>query len=231
LAIILILLIGLFIFIKNRFTKPIENIVDSITSHTKVKDKVILSLNNELSDISNSYNNLLYQLTKEIDLNRQLLLIDPLTKSYNRKAFENTIIEVISLFNRYNTPFSLILLDIDKFKEINDNYGHLVGDNVLIEMVALITKNIRKTDTLYRVGGEEFFIICKNTMQLDVINIAEKLRETIEKSLNVIENKTVTVSIGVTEVIENDTKDAIYKRVDDNLYFSKNNGRNRVTSD
>lgn len=231
LVIILILLIGLFIFIKNRFTKPIENIVYSITSHTEVEDKTILSLNNELSDISNSYNKLLLQLTKEIDLNKQLQLVDPLTKAYNRKAFEKTMTEVMPSFNRYKIPFSLILLDIDKFKEINDDYGHLVGDHVLIDMVALIIKNIRETDTLYRVGGEEFFIVCKNTVQSDVVIFAEKLREIIEQCLITIEHKTVTVSMGVTEVAENDTKDSIYKRADDNLYFSKNNGRNRVTSD
>ena len=231
LVIILIFLIGLFVFIKNEFTKPIENIVDALTSHTKVKDKTILSSNNELSEISNNYNKLFDKLTEEINLNKQLLLIDPLTKSYNRKAFDNTMTEVLSLFNRYNTPFSVILLDIDNFKQINDNYGHIVGDHVLIEMVNLITKTIRETDSLYRVGGEEFFVICQNTVQPDAITVAEKIRKEIEQSLNVIENKTVTVSIGVTEVTENDTKDSIYKRVDNNLYVSKNNGKNRVTSD
>jgi len=231
LVVTLLLLLSLFLFIKNKFTKPIENIVASITSRTEVTDKTILSLDNELSDISTNYNHLLSQLTKEIDLNKQLLLIDPLTKAYNRKAFDATMIEVLSLFNRYKTAFSLILLDIDNFKQINDTYGHLIGDKVLIELVALIHKNMRQTDKFYRVGGEEFFLICKNTTQSDAIQVAQKLRKTIANSLNIIENRSVTVSIGLTEVIETDTKDSIYKRVDNNLYVSKNSGKNRVTAD
>jgi len=231
LVVTLLLLISLFIFIKQKFTKPIENIVASITSRAEVTDKTILSLENELSDISNNYNHLLSQLTKEIDLNKQLLLIDPLTKSYNRKAFDTTMTEVLSLFKRYKTPFSVLLLDLDNFKQINDTYGHLIGDDVLIELVALINKNIRETDTLYRVGGEEFVIICKKTLQSDALQVAQKIRKTIETSLNIIENRSVTVSIGVTEVTEADTKDTLYKRVDDHLYLSKDNGRNRVTAD
>jgi diguanylate cyclase (GGDEF)-like protein len=89
---------------------------------------------------------------------------------------------------------------------------------------------IRKTDTLYRVGGEEFIIICKNTIKSDAIIIAEKIRKKVEESLNIIENKTITISIGVTEVISDDDENSIYKRVDDNLYMSKNSGKNRVTS-
>ena len=137
---------------------------------------------------------------------------------------------LISLNNRYKTPFSLILFDIDDFKKVNDGYGHLVGDEVLINLVKLVNENIRETDTLYRIGGEEFIIICKNTVKLDAINIAEKLRKKVEESLIVIKNKTITISIGVTEVIENDNENSIYKRVDDNLYISKNSGKNRITA-
>jgi diguanylate cyclase (GGDEF)-like protein len=90
---------------------------------------------------------------------------------------------------------------------------------------------MRNTDTLYRIGGEEFIIICKNTTEPEVIKFAEKLRIKIESSVNIIEEKTITVSIGVTEVFSNDTKDSIYKRVDDNLYHSKNNGKNKVSTD
>ncbi|WP_181403347.1 GGDEF domain-containing protein [Aliarcobacter cryaerophilus] len=220
----------LYVFIKRYFTSPIEKILNSISINKKVDDKQILSLNNELTEISNEYNLLFDKLNEEIDLNKKLLLVDTLTNSYNRKYYVMTMNEVLSLNNRYKMPFSIILFDIDDFKKINDDYGHLVGDKVLINIVKLINEDIRKTDTLYRVGGEEFIIICKNTIKSDAIIIAEKIRKKVEESLNIIENKTITISIGVTEVISDDDENSIYKRVDDNLYMSKNSGKNRVTS-
>lgn len=229
-VILSIFLIILYVFIKRYFTSPIEKILNSISINKKVDDKQILSLNNELTEISNEYNLLFDKLNEEIDLNKKLLLVDPLTNSYNRKYYVMTMNEVLSLNNRYKMPFSIILFDIDDFKKINDGYGHLVGDKVLINIVKLINEDIRKTDTLYRVGGEEFIIICKNTIKSDAIIIAEKIRKKVEESLNIIENKTITISIGVTEVISDDDENSIYKRVDDNLYMSKNSGKNRVTS-
>ena len=229
-VILSIFLIILYVFIKRYFTSPIEKILNSISINKKVDDKQILSLNNELTEISNEYNLLFDKLNEEIDLNKKLLLVDTLTNSYNRKYYVMTMNGLISLNNRYKTPFSLILFDIDDFKKVNDGYGHLVGDEVLINLVKLVNENIRETDTLYRIGGEEFIIICKNTVKLDAINIAEKLRKKVEESLIVIKNKTITISIGVTEVIENDNENSIYKRVDDNLYISKNSGKNRITA-
>ena len=230
LIVISILLLILYMFIKKHFTNPIERILNSISNNKKVDDSIILSLNNELTEISNAYNILFDKLNEEIDLNKKLLLVDTLTNSYNRKYYVMTMNGLISLNNRYKTPFSLILFDIDDFKKVNDGYGHLVGDEVLINLVKLVNENIRETDTLYRIGGEEFIIICKNTVKLDAINIAEKLRKKVEESLIVIKNKTITISIGVTEVIENDNENSIYKRVDDNLYISKNSGKNRITA-
>ena len=229
-VILSIFLTILYVFIKRYFTSPIEKILNSISINKKVDDKQILSLNNELTEISNEYNLLFDKLNEEIDLNKKLLLVDTLTNSYNRKYYVMTMNEVLSLNNRYKMPFSIILFDIDDFKKINDGYGHLVGDKVLINIVKLINEDIRKTDTLYRVGGEEFIIICKNTIKSDAIIIAEKIRKKVEESLNIIENKTITISIGVTEVISDDDENSIYKRVDDNLYMSKNSGKNRVTS-
>lgn len=229
-VILSIFLTIIYVFIKRYFTSPIEKILNSISINKKVDDKQILSLNNELTEISNEYNLLFDKLNEEIDLNKKLLLVDTLTNSYNRKYYVMTMNEVLSLNNRYKMPFSIILFDIDDFKKINDGYGHLVGDKVLINIVKLINEDIRKTDTLYRVGGEEFIIICKNTIKSDAIIIAEKIRKKVEESLNIIENKTITISIGVTEVISDDDENSIYKRVDDNLYMSKNSGKNRVTS-
>lgn len=231
LLIIFILLILMMIFIKKRFTNPIEKILDSMHKSKRVDCSKTISYNNELSELTLKYNDLYDKLKKEIKLNKELTLIDSLTQCYNRKAYDDTINEVLSLFSRYKTPFSLVLLDIDDFKLVNDNYGHNIGDDVLKGLVNIVNSNMRNTDTLYRIGGEEFIIICKNTTEPEVIKFAEKLRVKIESSVNIIEEKTITVSIGVTEVFSNDTKDSIYKRVDDNLYHSKNNGKNKVSTD
>jgi len=231
LVLILILLTLLFFFVQKRFTYPTETISQSLNNSKKIDDKSIITLDNELSDIAKKYNKLFDELQEEIELNKSLTLIDPLTKAYNRKAFDTQMDKIFSLYDRYKIPFSVILIDIDDFKSVNDNYGHYVGDSTLKALVDLVILNIRKIDLLYRIGGEEFFIICENTTIRDASSLAEKLRSKIESSLTVIEEKTITVSIGVSEVVENDTRDFIYKRVDANMYFSKTSGKNRVTSD
>jgi len=230
LFVIVSLLLMFFLFVKNKFTNPIESISEAIAQNKKVTDTEVLSLNNELTEISLKYNALYDKLSDEIALNKSLLLVDPLTHAYNRKAFDDALKNLFSLYKRYQIPFSLILLDIDDFKEINDNYGHLAGDQVLIGLVKIIKKHIRDTDSLYRVGGEEFVIICKNTTKEDALRVAQKVRREVENS-SLITEKKITLSIGVTEVQVQDDKDSIYKRVDENLYTSKNNGKNRVTAD
>jgi diguanylate cyclase (GGDEF)-like protein/PAS domain S-box-containing protein len=154
--------------------------------------------------------------------------IDDLTKLYNKKAYNEKIKENLVLYNRYKTTFSMMVFDIDFFKKINDNYGHIVGDKVLAELGRLIIANIRESDDAFRVGGEEFVVILRNTAIKEAMIVAQKLREVIEKGLRVIKDKVITLSIGVTEVIPGDDVDSIYKRADQYLYQAKNKGRNIV---
>jgi diguanylate cyclase (GGDEF)-like protein len=121
-----------------------------------------------------------------------------------------------------------LIFDIDDFKYINDNYGHTVGDKVLIELCALVQKQIRITDYLFRVGGEEFIILFANTSQKEIRDAVEKLRLTIEKELNVLENRTITVSMGLTQVQAQDTQESIFNRADELLYEAKKKGKNQV---
>jgi len=166
----------------------------------------------------------------ELITNINLTNTDNLTKVKNVKAYKERIDELLSLFERYNTPFSMMLFDIDNFKVINDTYGHRAGDAVLIEMSSLIQKNIRLTDTLFRVGGEEFVILCPNTTLYEAIDVAEKVRKVVESDLHTITNQRITISIGVSEVKIADAEDTLYRRVDGLMYRSKQNGKNRVTS-
>lgn len=169
--------------------------------------------------------------------NRELMesitmsMTDHLTNVKNIKAYKEEIEKLLGLYKRYQIPFSIMILDIDDFKMINDVYGHRVGDKVLIELCDLIQNNIRSSDTLFRVGGEEFVILCQNITLTESLEVAHKIRTAVEQTLSTINDKTITISIGVTEVNANDTEDSIYRRADTLLYDSKNSGKNSVTSD
>lgn len=172
-------------------------------------------------------------LKKEIDDKthkiKEMTYIDPLTKSMNRRSYNIKIEELLSLYSRYTTIFSMIILDIDDFKIINDTYGHRVGDEVLINLVQLIQSNIRQSDFLYRIGGEEFVILLTETSIDQAITVSEKIRKSIETEFKTLKDKTVTISMGISEVIQNDTENTIFTRVDELLYQSKTNGKNQLT--
>ena len=155
--------------------------------------------------------------------------LDGLTGSKNRKAYAENINEHLSLFKRYKNVFSLIIFDIDDFKNVNDTYGHKVGDKVLIELVKIVIKQTRKNDFLFRVGGEEFVIILSETQLESAKIVAENVRSSIEKELCSMNNNMVTISLGLSEVRESDTEDSLYTRTDMLLYESKKLGKNRVS--
>lgn len=167
------------------------------------------------------------ELMESISMN----MTDHLTNVKNVKAYKEEIEKLLELYKRYQIPFSIMILDIDDFKMINDMYGHRVGDKVLIELCALIQNNIRTSDTLFRVGGEEFVILCQNVTLKESVEVAHKIRAAVEQRLSTISDKTITISIGVTEVNATDTEDSIYRRVDALLYDSKHSGKNSVKSD
>ncbi len=173
-------------------------------------------------------------LEKEIEEKTREILqqtyIDPLTDIQNRKAYVKKIDELFNEYKRYATIFSIILIDIDDFKQINDNYGHRAGDNVLIEFARLISSHLRESDFFYRIGGEEFIVLLPHTDLQNGHTLAEKLRKVIEEELTIIKNKTVTISLGLTQVNENDNEDTLYKRVDKFLYDSKTSGKNKVSA-
>lgn len=163
---------------------------------------------------------------------RLLASIDPMTRLYNRRYFTTMAEKILKLARREQNPLSLAILDIDRFKQINDTYGHLTGDRVITALSEKLMSRYRESDLLCRFGGEEFVILMPNT-ELDIATLlAERTRKEIEK-LQVPYNGGVismTVSIGVSQVdLENEeTLDPVLKRADDALYAAKNQGRNRV---
>ena len=153
--------------------------------------------------------------------------IDKLTQIYNRQKTEEILSLEIQKSNQTHHPLSIIMLDIDRFKEINDTYGHKVGDMVLEEFATISKENIRSTDFIGRWGGEEFLIVCPETNSEGAKTLANKLRRALEAhSFSIIVS--MTASFGVAEYNPEEAVNSVMKRADDALYQAKKMGRNRV---
>lgn len=172
----------------------------------------------------------LISIKKKNEKLKNLALTDELTQLYNRKAFNERIYELIEYHKRYSTTFSFLLFDIDHFKSINDDFGHLFGDEVLIKISEVVSSVIRVNDYFFRIGGEEFVILFSDTHIKKALSIAKKIKKSIEQEVNIVKNRKITISIGVTEVQKDDDHDKIFKRVDEYLYEAKNKGRNTIVS-
>lgn len=157
----------------------------------------------------------------------KLSVTDQLTKLYNRVKIEDVFKEEIKHSKRYGNSFSIILLDIDHFKSVNDTYGHDVGDETLKDVAKILKDSVRDTDVIGRWGGEEFMVISSNTTKDEMLIVAEKIRANIEKhEFKVIGKK--TSSFGVSSYKEGDTQESMVKRADEALYEAKKCGRNCV---
>ncbi|ABV36545.1 conserved hypothetical protein [Shewanella sediminis HAW-EB3] len=161
---------------------------------------------------------------KEIE---RLSVTDTLTGLNNRRRLDELFINEFDRFNRYERQFSMILLDVDHFKQVNDKFGHKVGDKVLIEMGEILASSVRKNDLLGRWGGEEFLLICPETSIDGAIDLAEKIRKIIEDT-DFPEIGSVTASFGVTVSIKDDSDEDMFIRADNALYTAKRDGRNCV---
>ncbi len=161
----------------------------------------------------------------------RLANLDSLTGLYNRRVILDRLNERIKYVRRYGEELSLIMLDIDHFKKVNDQYGHLIGDGVLEGIAVLVQRNIRDTDVVGRYGGEEFIIILLKTGLSSALGVAERIRKAIQGAEmkdsegNVF---SVTVSEGVSSYKPAEDERSLISRADDALYRAKENGRNRV---
>lgn len=158
---------------------------------------------------------------------KKIAITDKLTNVFNRLKLDSQMETEMNRVRRFGHGFSIIIIDIDYFKEVNDNYGHQVGDSVLMEMANLLKYYVRDTDTLGRWGGEEFLIICPETKEEGVLKLARNLQKCIEKNtFSTIGSK--TASFGITTYIKGDSTSSMLKRADDALYKAKTTGRNKV---
>ncbi len=176
------------------------------------------------------------QLKKErdqmLDRLQKLAITDGLTHLYNSRHFYTRLEMEISRSIRYGNDLSLLLLDIDLFKNYNDAYGHLEGDKVLIEIGKIIQNCLRQMDSAYRYGGEEFTILLPETKAEDAYTVANRIRKTIEKHKFIPEGKdpvSITISIGITEYCPTEDAATFVQRADKAMYISKQKGRNSIS--
>lgn len=162
-----------------------------------------------------------------------LARIDPLTSTYNRRFLMELGERELERSRRYEVPLSIILLDVDHFKEINDVYGHLAGDRVLIGMSEQLRSCLRSVDIIARFGGDEFIVLLPETSSIAASQVAERLRREIEmittSELN--DEQTPTISLGIASTNDGScSMDQLLETADRALYRSKNFGRNRITA-
>lgn len=171
-----------------------------------------------------------YEMTDEyikiLDLEEEAYT-DSLTELFNRRRLNTVLTKEIELSSATKSSLSVIFLDIDHFKIVNDTFGHDAGDEVLIDLSKILTSTIRQSDFVARWGGEEFMIALQSTNSVQASALAEKIRVAVEKySFNIVGQ--ITISLGVTQYIKYESQNSFTKRVDEALYEAKESGRNRV---
>lgn len=167
-----------------------------------------------------------FQVTQELS---RISTIDSLTNTYNRMKYDEELEKEISRAQRYRLPLSGIMFDLDNFKKINDEMGHLEGDKVLKKVSLLVRENIRRNDQLFRWGGEEFVIMLPNTEQISAIKMAHRIQECIRNE-DFLPIQKLTCSFGVASLKDHDTPISFTNRLDQRLYQAKKEGKDRVVS-
>jgi diguanylate cyclase (GGDEF)-like protein len=208
---------------------------------------ILQEANQELSSLYDSYELLVIELkqakekaeklAQELrdanDIHRELAFRDGLTGIYNRRFFQEALDLEITRVHRYNRQFSMIIFDLDSFKQINDDYGHTIGDLVLINICKTVHETVRATDVVARYGGDEFVIILPETDIASARAIAEKMRSAVEALTTRVDDTVIrgTISIGLTSYCSafgNRSREEVISMADKALYIAKHSGKNSV---
>ena len=227
-VVILIIMLKIASILQERLTTPIYilvNTMKNILEHNNYTEIIDEKSDDEFQTVFDGFNTMLNTIQKNKSELENLANTDSLTGLYNRRHFYELVNPFLDMSKRENKISTIIMLDIDKFKNINDTYGHDVGDLILQDFAKVLSENIREGDIFARFGGEEFVVFLPNTNYENALIVAEKIRNTIE-SYRSIQNIKFTVSIGLCEFLA-DVDNAI-KKSDIALYKAKENGRNRV---
>lgn len=209
--------------------KEIKNIVDLMVVETKELIDSGKRLQNRMKISSDE----LRLLQKELEKSQQEAQTDALTSLINRRGLEKKFEMERIRAKQNNSPFSIIMVDIDHFKRVNDNFGHLVGDSFLRSLARLLKKHLRRNDIASRYGGEEFLILLPATGVKGAKSVGEKIRQTLaSKEWKLKETGKsmgkITVSMGIATYTLNEQEESLIKRADDALYLAKNSGRDKI---
>ncbi|MDR0356293.1 MAG: GGDEF domain-containing protein [Deltaproteobacteria bacterium] len=227
-------------------TERIETLLYAVKLKNDEDAQLLDSLNKEKEQLSHrldkvrrDYDSFVSQSHKtllELETIKSVSLRDPLTKVYNRRAYDEQMALTLENYEKSRLSiFSLIIFDIDYFRDVNNNYGHLAGDGILAHVARLIKECLRCDDFIFRYGGDEFIVLLPEAKLADSIKVAEKFRRQVEVvdfklSRNSPKTVNITISVGVTESCPGDTATSVLARADRALYVSKQAGRNRVSS-
>lgn len=224
-------------YVVGHVTRPLVMLTSHVeVLHAKTGDArfVQIGSHDEIGALSQAFNEMLGQLDQKTasleKSNEELVRLastDALTGAWNRRRFEEVAEVEMERARRYGQPLSLILFDLDNFKQINDRYGHQIGDSVLRELSQMVRENIRESDSFTRWGGDEFMVLAPNLAINQALELAEKLK-TLVLGHRFHDVDKITLSLGVSQFITNDNLDIWIKRVDDALYAAKSAGRNNV---
>lgn len=229
---------------ENKFYEQVPTIVLTVSKDLSHKYEIFVIGGNDFLikpfDTSEFYLRIRNQLkTKHLidmlDAKNKLLTIssitDELTKLYNRRFFWDNLSKEDNRHKRANSEYSIMLIDIDHFKSINDNFGHGTGDIVLYNVAQTIKKSVRNIDIIARYGGEEFIVLLPDTNKKSAIIVADKILKNVREIKVDFRSEPITVSVGVSSSHETDTSEKTISLADERLYKAKNNGRNRVEYD
>lgn len=213
----------------NFLNKSVSGYVDKEKDRMQDAEKTLGLLNSQLNELQLETQ----VLRQSVEEEQVRSLTDALTSIGNRRAYEEKLDIEIDRWQRHGGNLSLMVFDLDKFKLINDNFGHIVGDKVLRGLTGTFKRGIRRTDFLARYGGEEFVMIMPATSLKETMVIADKLRIEVEECVFRYKGSEVpvTISIGVAEFHEGDTGESVFSRADEALYLAKNSGRNICRSE
>lgn len=209
------------------------------TYDLKLEDKTLGSIrvcrelpfiDKEIRSLENLLCALVYPLRNALSYKQAVELAsrDPLTGIYNRMALKASLTREVDLAQRQDLPLGVLVIDIDHFKLFNDQHGHTFGDDVLVAVSQTIANTVRRSDLLFRFGGEEFVVLASHTAEEGAMLLAERIRQNIAALSTVRGRDTaITVSVGIARLQDKEHADRFFERADKALYAAKNNGRNR----
>ncbi len=218
--------------LKTAVSQGLEAISGRLSTFTAAEQSAQSALKGHLTSLAERVESLQKEATTARELlqrQKQKALLDPLTKLPNRQAYNERSVLEFKRWQRYERPLSLVIGDIDLFKNVNDTYGHLAGDKVLSVIAQLLSHRLRQTDFIARYGGEEIVFLLPETTRDNAIRTMDSVRQQVsECGFHFTEQPVqITMSFGVTELIAGDTLETAFARADQALYQAKDNGRNQ----